>query len=579
MNQPVLTVINGVFVLKCTYHDRHIPKQANFSWHGDPESCYRKDCPGCRAELNKTWYTVDPLIAASMIEHADELATTALKVKVEQTQAMIAASRADDSDFVVPAPEGLAAMPYQRAGVNYALNCFHNNRGCIIGDQMGLGKTIQAIGCINSDSAIQTALIVCPAGLKINWKRELQTWLTKPRSMEIAWPKEFPDPIPDILIINYDILRRFYEELRSRAWDLIVIDEAHMLKNHTTIRSKQIYGGKRKTGHETSYVKPIPASRKLLLTGTPIENRPKEIYRLATYCDPTLWKNEWQFLNTYYHAETEWIWRKNPKTKAPEQIKTVKHETVKTDMLPDLQRRLRSSVMIRRLKSQVLKDLPPKRRQVIELPVNGCAALIKNERQLYFEIKERKSQLLRTDKSFREELAALRNEIVELEGHLSTVRKETGLAKIPQAIEHIENCLEEQDKLVVMAYHREVVETLHEHFGAISRMFYGGMGDKARQQSVDSFQTDTGVNLFIGSIIAAGVGITLTAASHEVFVEMDWVPGKNWQAEDRIHRIGQEEPVLIQYLPFENSVDTIIANSVIGKQVIIENTLDSDTEV
>ena len=224
--------------------------------------------------------------------------------------------------------------------------------------------------------------------------------------------------------------------------------------------------------------------------------------------------------------------------------------------------RLRASIMIRRKKAEVLKDLPLKRYQVISLPstreepwmVDGRALLFKGE-------------------SYDEALENAKSKIPFEE--LSRVRHEEALEKIPACIEHIEDVLESVDKLIVFAHHKDVIGTLAEALDAYGvRTITGEVSEKDRDKAVNDFQNNPEVKLIIGSIGAMGVGLTLTAASHVIFVELDWVPANMSQAEDRAHRIGQKESVLIQHLVMAGTLDERMTEILVAKQQVAASILE-----
>ena len=261
-----------------------------------------------------------------------------------------------DYDLDIPAPEGLEYMPFQRAGIAYAMA----RENTLIGDEMGLGKTIQALGVINADPTIRDVLIICPASLKINWQREAQKWLVRPMTVGIVSTKE-PFPDTDIKIINYDILTKFKSQLRAINWDFLVVDEVHYLKNPKALRTAQVFGKWNKD--PSKKIHPLDAKRRAFMTGTPIVNRPIELFPLLKFTG--IFKNWKHFVERYCNGhQTRWGW-----------------DVSGASNLGELQGKLRSTIMVRRLKKDVLTDLPPKRRQVIELPQNGCVDAIRAERE------------------------------------------------------------------------------------------------------------------------------------------------------------------------------------------------------
>lgn len=463
-------------------------------------------------------------------------------------------SRARDVERDTPAPPGLSYLPFQRAGIKFA-----SDKNALVADSPGLGKTIMAAGVINEHPEYENILVICPASLKLNWERELTKWLVHPRSIGIANGKNLPEA--DVLIINFDVVSKHVEELRKRDWSLLIVDEAHYLKNPKAARTKTILGAKGG----------IEAKHKIFLTGTPIVNRPKELFTLINALDPARWKSFFPFAMRYCNAtQNRWGW-----------------DFDGASNLEELQERLRSSIMIRRLKEEVLTELPPKRRQVIELPVEDASAraLVGEELASWKkrgEIIEKLNLALTLAKvsenieEYREAMRNLKEGISAQFTEMSKLRQQVALLKVPYVVEHVQNV---ENKVVIFAHHRAVVEALREELGAAAVSLSGGDPVEKRQAAVDAFQNDPKITYFIGSIQAAGVGITLTASSHVVFAELDWVPGNVSQAEDRCHRIGQHDSVLVQHLVLSKSLDAVLAQTLIDKQEVIDRALDREVEM
>jgi SWI/SNF-related matrix-associated actin-dependent regulator 1 of chromatin subfamily A len=229
--------------------------------------------------VRKVWYTKDPLIAAKLSPDGANNVTK-----------QIEASQATDSDIDIPVPAGLAYFPFQKAGIAYALN----RKNTLIADEMGMGKGIQAIGVINTDPSISTVLVVCPATLKLNWQNELNKWLVRKMSVGIVG-NDVPET--NIVIVNFDILVKWHEVLTSRVWDLLIIDESHKVKNPKAQRTQHLLGDT-KNG-----IEPIEAHRKLFLTGTPIVNRPLELWTLLHAIDPQgMGRNFFGYAKRYCNA-------------------------------------------------------------------------------------------------------------------------------------------------------------------------------------------------------------------------------------------------------------------------------------
>lgn len=547
--------VQGRFIARCTFAQKNIVKAAGFRW--DPN--YRQ------------WWTKDPATAARISD--PEAAAKIQRENEERSQKQaesIEQSRAADTDVDLPCPAGLAFLGYQKAGIVYGLK--HNNT--LFGDDMGLGKTIQAIGVINADPSIKKILVVCPATLKINWKREMIKWLTRKFVIGIAEGQCRFDGV-DILIMNYDILDRNRERLHAATWDLVIADEAHYLKNPKAKRTQALFGRKLKPATKQEPEQPalpeLTSRRRLALTGTPIPNRISEGYGLFHWMDALQFKSFYGFSARYCNGS----------------MGAYGYDATGASNLPELQAKLRGSFMVRRLKADVLKELPAKRRCVIELPANGASAQLAAEKTAW-ELHEQHMAELRAAVELAkasDDPEDYKTAILNLKGaagvafaEMSKVRHDTAVSKIPQVTEHVRNCLESGDKIVLFAHHRDVIESIVDEFGLQAVKLYGGMSDIDKQAAVDRFQRDDTCRLFVGGILAAGVGITLTASSHVIFAELDWVPGNVTQAEDRCHRIGQHDSVLVEHLVLEQSLDAQMATTLVAKQEIMDQALDRKVE-
>jgi SWI/SNF-related matrix-associated actin-dependent regulator 1 of chromatin subfamily A len=437
----------------------------------------------------------------------------------------VAASRAvETSALAVPAPEGRDYLPYQIAGVDYA----RSRGGAIIADEMGLGKTVQAIGVINLAEP-RSVLVVCPKSLILNWKAELKAWLVVN---------------PNVTVTNYEQLKKLPS---NTAFDLMIVDEAHYCKNEKSARTKAVKGIARRCG------------RVLLLTGTPILNKPVELWPLLQIAAPHRWDPAgtikgkavgpgegagfFRFAKRYCDAREEWVTR----TKKVWMFDGASN-------LEELQRELRASCMVRRLKKDVLTDLPAKRRKYVEIDAKPSA--------------EEREWLGLSD----DELARVSVEFAEL----SRVRHKSALAKVPAAIEYIQDALESSRKVVVFCHHKDVAVLLAEGLAShgVVGPVTGDMPAEDRQACVARFQSDETTRVIIGTYGAMGVGHTLTAASHVITVEQMWVPAEITQAEDRCHRIGQRESVLVEHLVAPGSLDSRMIQLIIAKQEVADLALD-----
>jgi SWI/SNF-related matrix-associated actin-dependent regulator of chromatin subfamily A-like protein 1 len=442
----------------------------------------------------------------------------------------IRASFAVDSEMSPLVPDGQKLLPFQRAGVEYCAGL----KDAIIADEMGLGKTIQALALAN-ELGPDELLVVCPAGLRINWSRESARWLCFSKAR----------------IISYNELADNFDEYAAKVWPLVVFDESQYLKNPTSKRSRASLA--------------LRAESRLFLSGTPIVNRPRELWPILQSIDPAAWGSLHEYGKAYCQARRQYfngrsIWNYDGACN-----------------LVDLQRRLRSTVMVRRLKKDVLKDLPAKRRQIIELPYPHCpGAKLVALLGAVWSLKEKRDSEFTPDNVQR-----LRDRSSALFEELAAMRHIEAVSKIPSVLSHVADLLDNTGKVVVFAHHRDVIDGLHEGFarmGIRSTWLYGGMLDVMKARHVDDFQKSPDCRVFIGQLDAAGVGISLTAASTVVFAEMSWVPGTMAQCEDRLHRIGQRDSVLVQYLVLDGSLDARISKTLLRKAAVIDQALDSPPE-
>lgn len=409
--------------------------------------------------------------------------------------------------------------PYQITGAHFLAE----RRGALLADDMGLGKTAQAIHALRL-AGLTRALVICPASLKLNWRDETRAWYPE-LEVGVAEGKRWPES--DVVIANYDILGKHKDRIGAEPWPVIICDEAHYCKNPKAGRTKSVFR--------------IPTARRWFLTGTPMLNRPKELWTLLRMIDPPKWRSFKDFVFRY--CDPKFVMKQRGKYRVRE---------FSTDGASNVEelRDLVAPYMLRRTKGEVLAELPDKTRQTILLPLIGAELkkAVKMERRL-----------------------AQEKATGEVLGDLARLRKQIGMAKIPLAVEHVESLLEQEDKVVVFAHHRDVVAGLEAGLKKHGTVVLTGATPTAeRHERVRRFQTDPATRVFVGNIQAAGVGLTLTAARVALFVEQDWGPKVMEQAEDRIHRIGQKNAALIQYLCYDGSLDAVMAATAARKEDIIQ---------
>lgn len=416
---------------------------------------------------------------------------------------------------------------YQEEGVSALLPILRERGAAILADEPGLGKTAQALNTavqINCDRL----LVVCPASLRSNWDAEAQNWLA--------------DTGIQTQIVSYGELALGRSE--DYSCDMVVFDEAHYLKNPDAKRTKKSLN--------------LQAKYRLFLTGTPIVNRPMDIYPILRsmglklsrvdygkeFCDGKLVQISWQ--------PKRFVW-----------------DFTGASNLDVLQSNILSRVMVRRRKSQVLTELPEKIRQVIIYSDSQAAC---------FDV--RTPELTKLAARLFDSLEAYVEDGTQTVDKvdfttLSSERLKLAVNKLPTVLAQAELLLQEEDKLVIFAHHREVIELLSEGLSLYRPVtLQGGMTDGEKNKAVKDFQEGES-RVFIGQIQTAGVGLTLTAASTVLFAELDWVPGNVTQAEDRVHRLGQKQPVRIFHVVFAGTIEERVVEALVRKQKIIEQAVDA----
>ncbi len=516
------------YVLECSAREHHRARIGGFAWH---------------TVVPYQWATRSPGAASDFIEFADEELAQELLPHKAGKQKSLEMSSSNSSTFKPSVPQGLSLLPFQLAGVEFLLG----RDRALLADEMGLGKTIQAAVLINEVKP-ESALIVCPASLKLNWEFELSRWLTVKRIVKLV--NSGSDILPEnrsghIFIINYDLIKRHKDWLLGHEWDIIIGDESHAIKNSRASR--------------TRVFTKLKSKRTVLITGTPILNRPVELWTTLKMLDPERWHSWYHFVDRYCDAKQS----------------RFGIDTSGAKNLDELNGILRSSIMIRRMKKDVLTELPPKFRQVIEMP---CAdtRLIDRENRAYNQYMEIVAALeairvrarkTGNDLEFAEEVKKLREARAIRFSELSKARHDVALYKMPRVVEHVRSI---DRKVVCFAHHRDVLQEIAKQTGGI--IFMGGMSTEAKRSAEERFASSD--QHFIASIRAAGVGINLTSSNHVVFAEMDWTPAILSQAEDRCHRKGQVENVLVQHLVLEGSLDARMAKLCVSKQQNITKAID-----
>jgi len=404
------------------------------------------------------------------------------------------------------------------------------NKKFILADDMGLGKTTSTI-IAALESGSKKVLIICPATLKINWKREIENYSDK--SIYIAESKNFSTEA-DFVIINYDIIKNFHDpkkkddsQVLAANFDLVIVDEAHYIKNATAQRTKLINDIVKKT------------ERLWLLTGTPMTSRPIDYFNLLSLIDSPVAKNWMAYAIRYcsgyqFNVGGRKVWN----VTGASNLEELRDRTV--------------GLTLRRLKENVL-DLPDKIITPVYLRLKSKS--YENVMGEYYDWYDKNP----------EESKSLTVQFSKL----TKVRQIIADEKIAQTIELAENILEQDKKVIIFCNFTDSLNKITEHFGKSAVKLDGSMSKPERQNSVDQFQDNPKVKVFVGNIKAAGVGITLTAAEAVIMNDLSFLPSDHAQAEDRAYRYGQKNNVLVYYPIFENTIEGIIYDILNNKKQVI----------
>jgi SWI/SNF-related matrix-associated actin-dependent regulator of chromatin subfamily A-like protein 1 len=418
---------------------------------------------------------------------------------------------------------------HQRSGVAFLLS----RRRAILADDMGLGKTRQAIVAVREAAPDGPYLVICPAGVRLNWRREIH--LVEPDAdVHVVTGGGAWEPGHRWTVINYDLLGRLEAELHSVNWAAIVVDEAHYIKNRSqrSARVLHLLGVGRAgagigigRGAAAGDVRPGPRVA-YLLTGTPMASRPRDLFNLLKAVEHPLARSFYAYAVRYCAAHHNGYGL----------------DSTGASNVGELAR-IVSGVLLRRTKDEAL-DLPPKVRTWLPVEVNTNRAAALEARALDY---------------LRDHPARVGPTWVTFLGMLNRARHALGMAKVPATAELVGDIVDAGHKVVVYSGYTAVITGLAERFGAAAVTLTGADSPARRQAAVDALQTDPSVRLLLGNIHAAGVGINLTAATHVVFNDLDWVPGNHWQAEDRIYRIGQTSTAFATYLYAPGTLDGYVA--------------------
>lgn len=453
--------------------------------------------------------------------------------------------------LLVPPNEKL--YPHQVAGIKFLIS---RNR-ILLGSDPGTGKSAQARVAANYIRPTRT-LVLCPASVRSTWEYEWSRWATLPTTIQVIEnSKKLVPQETDTLILSYDLcfrpkwfafLKRWLSHFDSpytanpnhRQLSLLVADEAHQLKNTEAKRSRAVLDFSKHS------------DRIFLLTGTPIQNHVTELFNLARLCDPSTFYSFEEFANRYSYP-----WFDGYQTRYTGNRNT-----------QELKQRIKP-FFIRHLKADVLKNLPEK--------------LYSN---IYIDITTKEAELIFKQTAINESIIQTRiaqGQDPKPNQAQAEILHTLARTKVPGICAWFDNFLEceSNESLVIFGYHRDVIQQLHNYFEKKGLCVCSLTGDtlpKDRAYYVEQFQKGT-IQVFIGNILAAGEGITLTRSHNVFFTELIWNPAKLSQAADRLHRISQVNKVMIRFFLTKNTVEDKLIRTIQMKMKSTDKVIDSSRNV
>jgi SNF2 family DNA or RNA helicase len=488
--------------------------------------------PACEAHgrsLPVDPYLLEPLehyLRTFGVEVAPNAADVLERLRAEHDTAIVDVRRSRAHDGPELGVElGGELRPFQRAGVHYALKA----RRTFLADEQGLGKTVQALAALEADGAYP-AVVICPASLKLNWERETRRWLPH-REVSVVTGTGATPKLAEITILNYDIVHAHRARLSLARPKALVLDESHYVKNPRARRTKAV----------RRLAEGLPdGALRLALTGTPVMNHPDELIaqlrvlgRLEEFGSGARFSRRFQGVG----AEERIHWH------------------------------LRRTCFVRRVKADVLPQLPRKRQVVVPVALENEREYRLAEQDVIAWLREQPLDLSELD---RRVAAALRAERL---AQLNALKRLAARGKLGPALAWIDDFLASDEPLVVFAGHREVQDLVLERFPGAAHLL-GRDSAQAREAAVRAFQEPGGPQLIVCSTRVGAQGITLTRASNVAFLDLEWTPAIHDQAEDRCHRIGQEDAVTAWYLLAAETIDETMIELIAKKRGIVDAVTD-----
>ncbi len=502
-------------------------------WDPDVGTAFEKlpAAEGKRTVPTDPWLVeqLDAFIALHEVALTGSAATVLRGLRAEADAANVEIRRSR-ATHAAPLPETAARLggtlePFQWAGVRYVLDA----RRAFLADEQGLGKTVEALAALEADDAYP-AIIVCPASLKLNWQREAERWLPH-RSVAVVEGRRAVPPTGELTIVNYEIVAAHRDELARLKPRALVVDESHYCKNPKAKRTQAVRRLAQSVG---------PDGLRLALTGTPVLNHADElIAQLRVIGRLDDFGSGARFSREFRGAQSE----------------------------ERLHWHLRRRCFVRRLKSEVLPQLPAKRQVVVPIALDNVREYRLAEKDVIEWLRAQPLDLKELNAKIAATLRAQRL------AQLGTLQRLAGRGKLHSALAWIHDFLASGEPLVVFARHVDVQEAVLERFPDALHLL-GRDAAAAREESIAAFQEPDGPQLIVCATRVAAQGITLTRASNVAFLELEWTPAMHDQAEDRCHRIGQRDAVTAWYLLAAETIDETMAKLIQRKRQVVAAVTD-----
>lgn len=503
-----------IFICKCKYNDREIPYRANFTYNNPDEAFNPK---------NKIWWTQVTLIAYRLREYADGLA------KKQLDSLFIKISPFDGTLNIIGSNN---LYPHQINAIRFALE---RNRSYLALDA-GLGKTACAL--ITAYTLKYNFIYICPPCLVLNVQDEIEKWIGTSRLANLV--------IPDSLLNRKKTIEEIKSFLVVFQNTILIVDESHRYKNADSIRSKMLLGFENKKGTYKGIVQYF--DKIILLSGTPMPNRPIELFPILNRLSPDSidFMSEYDYGHEYCNAKRT----------------AFGYDYSGACNMKKLYNKITEKFMLRIRKKDVLKDLPPKIEEMVFIGENESKEITDMNRSIL--------KIYSPHDLIKQQITSKFQRYDGEEIHLATYRRVLGIYKAPFAIKFIKECLEDNDEsYLIFAIHKEVISLLHQSLKDYNPyVITGSTPREKRVPLIKKFSNDKTSRLLIGNIMAAGIGLNIVKASRVIKVEFSWCDKDNEQATDRAHRIGQTNRVLDQYLVFKNSLDRRILEVIFNKRRI-----------